>query len=161
MARSAVGALNGLAEARAGRPLRLHRPGHGDGSPSGAQSSILGRVPRRVEGAFPAPDDFDAKGSLFLLMKRTDMRKVGDVATRAPMSLERLKIMKGDTAPKDAPGLVGESATSLLADPGRRVERPPDLGDSRGSRPKPYMYLGVRGNSPMMHDLVRRLRARG
>ncbi|CAK0803468.1 unnamed protein product, partial [Prorocentrum cordatum] len=110
MVTNAVSALNGLAGARAGRPLQLRRPGYRVGGPSDPQRSILGRVARRVDDVFPAPDDFDAKNSLFALMKCKDMYKVGDATSLAPMALERLKIMKGDTTPKDALGLVGGDA---------------------------------------------------
>eukprot|EP00959_Pyramimonas_sp_CCMP1952_P056495 1179571-Pyramimonas_sp.AAC.1 len=64
-------------------------------------------------------------------MKCKDMCKVGDVTTLAPMVLERLKIMQGETTPEDALSLVGNDAQELLRDPGRFIERPPDHDDRR------------------------------
>eukprot|EP00959_Pyramimonas_sp_CCMP1952_P263591 5512470-Pyramimonas_sp.AAC.1 len=94
-------------------------------------------------------------------MKCKDMYKVGDATSLAPMALERLKIMKGDTTPKDALGLVGGDAQELLRDPGRFTERPPDHYDSRGVPPRPYMDPGLRGNSPVLRELVSRLHSCG
>eukprot|EP00959_Pyramimonas_sp_CCMP1952_P300887 6294703-Pyramimonas_sp.AAC.1 len=87
-------------------------------------------------------------------MKCKDMHKFGDVTTRVPMALEHLKIMKGDATPEDALSLVGNHAHELLRDPGRFIERPPDQDDSRGVPPRPYMDPGLRGNSPMLRELI-------
>ncbi|CAK0862617.1 unnamed protein product, partial [Prorocentrum cordatum] len=154
LAADAATALNSMSASRVGRPLQLRRPRPTKQVVASAQQSILDRVAGRVDDQRPPPPEEDLSNALPEPLKCTDMRPTSDATSRVPIQLERLKILKNDTAPKEVLGVAGADAHRLRADPWRRIERRPERAGAGGPPPRPCADPRLRQSRRLLKELV-------
>jgi hypothetical protein len=76
-----------------------------------------------------------------------------------PLDIDRLKILMGETRPKDIEELVGPDALPFVVDPSRRIVRSDDEMCALEDSPAPACYMddGLRTNPSRLLALVTRL----
>ena len=161
----AVRALNALADARGDGVLRLSAPSYAvPGDPlSAAQSTALGNLSRSIRACLPAParSDLCADGALCALLRSRDIYDVEQSCAVQPYDPDKLKVLRGQTVPKDARALVGDTAGEFLLHSATRIERAADDPVFEGALPQPHWDARLRLSRRVRRDFILRLHAVG
>ncbi|CAK0888833.1 unnamed protein product, partial [Prorocentrum cordatum] len=83
-----------------------------------------------------------------------DMHLASDATSRAPIQLERLKILQNDIVPKEVLGVWGADARRLLADPWGCIERRADDVEADGPPPRPRSDPRLRQSRELLKGLA-------
>ena len=158
LAIESLAALNGLAAARTGEPLR---PGAAcrANAPSASQVSTLRGVRRRVRDA-GCPPDLRAREAHQELFKTPDIYSEESRSTIESYDFECLKVLKGGVRLRDTLTFAPEHVCAVLREPGRFIERHSgELGGEPHVEPywDPLLDPSRRSNRPRLLRLLRRL----
>ena len=91
--------------------------------PTAPQAEALATVTARVRRAGPCPDDLAPVKALQELLKSKDLYSQ-EPQNLAPFCFEKLKVLKGNSFPKEAVPLFPPQAGALLQNFASSIERP-------------------------------------
>ncbi|CAK0792428.1 unnamed protein product, partial [Prorocentrum cordatum] len=162
----AMGALNGLAAARAGGRLEPRAPGKQ--TPTTAQESVIKRVRRRVRSFGDRPKDMDSAGALQELLKCKDLYSaMGESSTRRDYDAGKLNVLRRPVSdqPRQLRGVAPRHVSEVLDNFNVDVMRPAANIPDDEEIVEPYWdpLLNPRDprNRPRLLDFLRRLAERG
>ena len=122
----AAQATNALYRARAGRPLEAKRwpdrvPSDAGG---GAQRSVLGRFRRHIDEIGMPPPEVRQEEALSALLRSDDTYTLERGSPVEPFDLSRIRVCKGDLAPKNLADVLDPGLRQYVTDADRWIVRP-------------------------------------
>lgn len=155
-------ALNVLAEARAGRCLRVGGPPPPpDRQISAPQAAIMARLRRCARATFPAPPA-SCDGAVGALLDCEDLYRLADSSTRRPFNIDRLKICKADLRVKYLGDVLTGEARAFLDDPdGLIAKTDEELEFDPPESVVPYTDPVLKASPGEMEKLLRSLHTAG
>ena len=121
-----------------------------------AQRAVIQRVATRIRVYGDPPPDFEPESCLRQLLLSKDLYSQ-EPQNLAPYSESKLRVLKGDSFPKDAVPLLPPQAGALLQNFRVSIERPWDQVPDDLVLPEPYWDPVLAHNSEKRHGLFRLL----
>ena len=163
----AVGALNALIGARAGRPLdrTTSNPDPDHLGLDSVQRAVVARLRSAVASNFPPPADLGPDGALRELLQSEDIYHVSRNLHLGSYDISKLRVTKGDLQPREIHELVSPATAEYIQEPRRWVLKgeeelaaASDAGELRG---QPYWDPKLKHSRQNLSELLQALDAAG